>query len=217
MIRGFCFDMDGVLFDSERVGYDILRRAALRQNAELTRDQWHSLLGASMAHTRQAIKTWYDGRVDADRFLADWLEETLAYARTEGIPLKPHARETLDGLRWRGMRLALCTSNAPEVVDAYLGLSGLDRMLDQVVTGPMVAHGKPAPDIYLLGAQRLGLPPEECAGVEDSFNGVRAVRAAGMYSVMVPDVLPYAAQWAPYVDLCLHDLSELEHAIWMKE
>ena len=73
----------------------------------------------------------------------------------------------------------------------------------------MVQNGKPAPDIYLLGAQRLGLEPSACLGVEDSVNGVKAVRAAGLRCVMIPDVLPYTPELVPYVDTLLSDLSEL--------
>ncbi len=81
----------------------------------------------------------------------------------------------------------------------------------------MTQRSKPAPDIYLLGAKMLGLSPAECAGVEDSVNGVKAIRAAGMLCVMVPDVVPYGPELSPYVDVCLGSLHELEQAIFGKE
>ena len=77
----------------------------------------------------------------------------------------------------------------------------------------MVLNGKPAPDIYLLGARELGLEPSECLGVEDSVNGVKAVRAAGLRCVMIPDSLPYTPELAPCVDTLLSGLSELEAMI----
>ena len=88
---------------------------------------------------------------------------------------------------------------------------------DVIVTGDRVAHGKPAPDIYLRAAELLQLAPAECAGVEDSLNGVKAVRAAGMRSVMIPDLLPYGPDFAPYVDVRLNSLHELLGALEEKE
>lgn len=217
MIRGFCFDMDGVLFDTERQGGVILQEAAKRQGAVLSDARWHSLLGVSMAHTRQALLEWFHGRVDPDRFLEDWRVITLAERRRHGMPLKPGAREVLDRLRQRGMKLALCTSNAADVVAEYLRLAGWEGLFDQVVTGNMVTRCKPDPEIYLTGARLLGLTPAECVGIEDSVNGVRSVRAAGMVSVMIPDVLPYTEELAPYVDLKLDNLRQLEAAILSKE
>lgn len=210
MIRGVCFDMDGVLLDTETLGGVVMREAAALQDCPLTLAQWHSLLGQNMASTRVSLRAFFPGRIDPDRFIRDWCELMLAHIRREGLPFKPHAREVLQHLRQRGIRLALCTSNAAEVVAEYLRIAGWEHAFDQVVTGEMIVSSKPAPDIYLRGAALLGLDPAECAGVEDSYNGVRAVRAAGMYSVMIPDILPWCEEVAPCTDAVLTSLGELE-------
>ena len=118
----------------------------------------------------------------------------------------PYADEALAELRRGGCKLALCTSNTPEVVNTYLELAGWADAFDAVITGDLVTKSKPDPEIYLTAAQKLGVRPDECVGVEDSFNGIRSVRAAGMVSVMIPDLLPYGEELAPYVDRHFDDL-----------
>ena len=208
MIRGVCFDMDGVLVDNEGLGGLVLGEAGARQGCTMTQAQCETLIGVTMKTTRELLKGWFPG-IDTARFVQDWYTLMQERVRRDGLPLKPHADETLRRLRRKGLKLALCTSNARKVVEEYLALAGWEDVFDQVVTGDMVQNGKPAPDIYLLGAQKLGLEPSECLAVEDSVNGVKAVRAAGLRCVMIPDVLPYTPELAPYVDTLLSDLSEL--------
>ena len=217
MIRGVCFDMDGLLFDTERLGAEVMEQAAALQGCSLTEAQWRSVLGQSLAATREALERWFGAGMDANRFVDDWCRLMLEHMRRKGVPEKPGARETLGQLRRRGVATALVTSNGRQVVREYLALRGFATLFDQVITGDMTSRSKPDPDIYLLGAERLGLPPAECAGVEDSVNGVKAIRAAGMLSVMVPDIVPYGPELSPYVDICLDSLWELEQALWKKE
>lgn len=214
MIRAFCFDMDGVLFDTEKLGCGVMQEAASLQGIPLSHAQWRSLLGANMQTTREALNRWYPGQADPERFIDDWCRLMLCKLREDGMPFKPGAPDILSKLRRRGMKLALCTSNAREVVAEYLSLSGLTDAFDRIITGEMIREGKPAPDIYLMGAEKLGVAPAECVGVEDSVNGVRSVRASGMRSVMIPDMIPYTPDLAPYVDLHLNTLSDLDAAIF---
>ncbi|MGN0777658.1 MAG: HAD-IA family hydrolase, partial [Aristaeellaceae bacterium] len=210
MIRGVCFDMDGVLLDTERLGGIVMKEVAAMQDCPLTDAQWQALLGKNMEATKEGLRTFFPGKIDADRFIRDWCEVMMARIRREGLPFKPGAREVLARLRARGIRLALCTSNAAEVVAEYLRVAGWEHAFDQIITGDMIAHGKPAPDIYLRGAELLSLRPEECLGVEDSYSGVRAVRAAGMHCVMIPDILPWCSEVASMTDDVLTSLAELE-------
>ncbi len=213
MIRGVCFDMDGLLFDTERLGAKVMGQAAELQGFHVTEPQWRSVIGKSLAATQEALRRWFGPEMDTERFVADWCRLMLEHVRRDGIPEMPGARAALEGLRRRGIATALVTSNGRPVVEEYLALSGFAPYFDQVITGEMAARSKPAPDIYLVGAERLGLPPEACAGVEDSVNGVKAIRAAGMLCVMVPDIVPYGPELAPHVDICLNSLWELEQAL----
>ncbi len=216
-LQAVCFDMDGVLLDTELLGGAILAEAAQLQGCTLLQAQQDALIGANMQSTKDAFERWFPGRIDGDRFILDWCRLMLSHIRRDGLPYKPGARETLVSLRERGLRLALCTSNAADVVAEYLHIAGWENAFDAVVTGDMVPHGKPAPDVYLLGAEKLRVPPAACVGVEDSVNGVKAVRAAGMRCVMIPDLLPFTDDLAPYVDHLLTSLNQLEGVLLKKE
>lgn len=211
--KAVCFDMDGVLLDTEKLGSHVLLEAAQLQGCTLNEPQWKSLIGANMKSTRESLNSAFPGRIDADRFIEDWCRIMLEHIRREGIPFKPHARQLLINLRERGFKLALCTSNAASIMTEYLALAGWENAFDQLISGEMVREGKPAPDIYLMGAARLSVSPGECIGVEDSVNGIKSLRAAGMVSVMIPDILPYHDGLAPYVDVLLDDLNQLDQLL----
>jgi len=214
MIHAICFDMDGVLVDSERMSLRLVGEAAALQGCIMTPEQCLLSIGANDARFRKILNDLFPGRIDVDRFMQDWFDLTMDYVRREGVPLMPYARETLARMRALGMKIALCTSNVPEVVHEYLALAGLREFFDVIVTGDMVVHSKPDPEIYLQGAQKLGVAPCECAGVEDSVSGVKAVRAAGMTCVMVPDVQPYTEALKQYVDHHIEHLDRLEEVLF---
>ena len=209
MIRAVCFDMDGVLTDTERMGLPVMQEAAARQRYLMTEDQWRTLLGTTMEDTGRALTTYYPG-IDLPRFMQDWYDLTMARIRREGLPKKPGADAILQTLRKRGLKLALCTSNGAQVVAEYMEIAGWAKAFDVIVTGNLVVRGKPDPEIYLQAAERMGVKPEECIGVEDSPRGLQAVRAAGMYSVMIPDMQPWSEALIPLIDARLERLEELE-------
>ncbi len=210
MICGVCFDMDGVLLDTESLSFPMMRQAIAMQGETLTEAQWQTLLGVNLVHTCASLDTWYQGRVQAEQFFRDWVDVTFDYVHEHGIPKKPGADEILHLLRQQGIKIALCTSNQKQVVEEYLRLASWQDAFDAIVTGDQVKQGKPAPDIYLKGAEALGLSPDMCMAVEDSVNGVKSAKAAGMLTVMIPDMLPYTDALAPYVDHALDSLMTLE-------
>ncbi len=210
MISGVCFDMDGVLLDTESLSFPMMRKAIAMQGETLTETMWQTLLGVNLAHTCASLNAWYQGRVQPERFFKDWVDVTFDYVHEHGIPKKPGADAMLHLLRRQGRKIALCTSNNVRVVEEYLRLASWQEAFDAIVTGDQVKQGKPAPDIYRKGAEALGLAPAACMAVEDSVNGVRSAKAAGMLTVMIPDMLPYTDALAPYVDHKLDNLMALE-------
>ena len=187
-MKAVCFDLDGVLTDTERLGGKTMNMACSRQGFSLTESQWLNLVGTSSEHTMDMIRSWHPS-VDTRLLMQDWTDITFDWVEKRGVPEKKGAGYVLRHLRERGYKTALCTSNAAPVVSRYLSLLSWTDLFDTVVTSEDVSFCKPSPDIYILAASRLGVNPSSCAGIEDSPSGLAAVKAAGMHAVLIPDLI----------------------------
>lgn len=181
------FDMDGLMLDSERALLGCLEHSARAQGFEVPRSLLLSLIGSSDAATRQRLGDAL-GRERTDALLA------ASYARYEGIveagvPHRPGIIELLELLVQHQLPRAVATATRQPLASRKLEAAGLLSYFNAVATSTEVAHSKPAPDIYLLAARKLGVDPARCLALEDSPTGVRAALAAGMTTVQVPDLL----------------------------
>jgi HAD superfamily hydrolase (TIGR01509 family) len=185
-VEAVVFDLDGVIVESE-IWWDEARRDfASARGKNWTEEDRVAVMGAN---SRQWSRTM--GRrlgIDGEDELIERaiVDAVVARYRREGAPRIDGAVEAVRRIvaRWP---VAVASSAHPEVIEAALGATGLDGVFRVVVSSDEVEHGKPEPDVYLEAARRLGLPPERCLVVEDSYNGVRAARAAGMTVVLVPN------------------------------
>ena len=186
------FDMDGLMLDSERVITDCHARAAAAGGHDLPEDYWLQMVGTGDAVCR-ALLVDRLGEAAADAVL----ERSDAYymERVEaGIPHRPGIIALLEWLRAHAVPRAVATSTRNPLAGHKLRQAGLAGYFEVVCTASDVAHPKPAPDVYLLAARRLGVEPARCLVLEDSPTGVRAALAAGMTPVQIPDlVAPDAA------------------------
>lgn len=183
------FDMDGVLFDSERLIQRCWKEVAAHYGLPGIGETFLRCVGTTRGHTRRVFQERYP------EFSYDVFQEGcrgLFFGEIEktGMPLKPGAREILSHLQERGDGIGLASSTGRELVECELKSVDLLRYFDQIVTGDQLERSKPAPDIYLMACRALAVAPEKAWAIEDSYNGIRAAAAAGMKAIMVPDLLP---------------------------
>jgi HAD superfamily hydrolase (TIGR01509 family) len=187
-IRAVVFDMDGLLVDTEVMIRDLMVKAALARGAHLPFEVFQQMVGLP-DHASNAVARAHFG----DDFPLEELEaEVGAGARAAcevGVALKAGVVELLDHLDAAKIPRAICTSSSHAAVQRTLGPSGIIPRFDAIVAAGDYPRGKPNPDPFLTAAARLGVAPRDCLALEDSHNGVRAAHAAGMMTVMVPDLL----------------------------
>lgn len=187
-IKGVISDMDGVILDSEKLYVRFWCEAGQFYGFPFERK--HALGIRSMARpfAIERLQGWFGDSFDYDTVRNKRIGLMNAYVEKHGIEAKPDAEKLLSYLKEKGIAVALATATPKDRAEEYLRRVGLLQYFDEVVSARMVKNGKPAPDIYLFAAEKLGLKPEECMALEDSQNGIRSANTAGCKTVMVPDL-----------------------------
>jgi HAD superfamily hydrolase (TIGR01509 family) len=184
-VAAVVFDLDGVLVDSEQVWDDARRELVAERGGSWTEDATRAMMGMSSLEWSRYMHDELGVDLDPAEISAAVVERLERLYR-QRLPLLPGAREAVHALgkRWP---LGLASSSNREIIELVLELSELADAFTAAVSSEEVARGKPAPDVYLEAARRLGVPATECAAVEDSTNGLRAAAAAGMTVIAFPN------------------------------
>jgi HAD superfamily hydrolase (TIGR01509 family) len=184
-VEAVVFDLDGVLVDSEHV-WDEVREELARERG----GRWHEgaqrdMMGMSSPEWSRYMHDVIGLEEPPDEISAEVVRRLAARYR-EKLPLIPGAREAVLRLAERWPLAVASSSNRP-IIDLVLERSGLDSAFQATVSSEEVARGKPAPDVYLAAARRLGVAPARCAAVEDSHAGILSARAAGLRVLAIPN------------------------------
>lgn len=202
------FDMDGLLFDTEALYGKAILAAAAEVGCAMSYDVFLQLVGRSRELNYRFLREHYGEDYPIEALVAAWGRHFRGLVDA-GLPLKPGVAELLDLLDALGLPRAIATSSSHPTVQRNLVSLGLTHRFDCLVAHGDYANGKPAPDPFLKAAERLGVAPELCLALEDSHNGVRSASAAGMMTVMVPDLIPATDEMRT---LCTHVVLDL-HAV----
>jgi HAD superfamily hydrolase (TIGR01509 family) len=207
MIEAVIFDMDGVLIDSEQVWDDVRENLARERGGRYSARSQRDMMGMSAPEWSRYMHDVVGLPESPDEINREVVERMLErYA--EGPPWLPGAVETLRRLADE-VPLGLASSSNREVIDAVLDAGGIAGLFGATVSSEEVARGKPAPDVYLEAARRLGAEPAACAAVEDSHNGIRSAKAAGMRCVAVPNAHYPPGEAVAEADAVVAGLGEL--------
>ena len=202
-------DLDGVLVDSEEA-WDGARRELVAERGGTWKDEaTHDMLGMSSPEWSRYVRDELGVDMDPDDINAAVVDKLIAGYR-RGLPLLPGAVEAVRalGARWP---LGLASSSNVPVIALVLEETGLDGVIRAWVSSEQVARGKPAPDVYLEAARRLGADASRCGAVEDSHNGIRSAKAAGMRVVAVPNPhFPPDDEAMALADVVLGSVAELQ-------
>jgi HAD superfamily hydrolase (TIGR01509 family) len=211
-VKAVVFDMDGLLFDSETVYRDAMIATAESWGLEMPSELFLRLVGLPWIANVPMLKAHYGPSFDTEAFRKEATRRFHVVADAE-ICLKAGVVEILDFLDAAGLPRAIATSSLHPTVQHHLGQHGLIDRFDALVAQGDYARGKPAPDPYLVAAERLGVPPPDCLALEDSHNGVRAAHAAGMMTIMVPDMLDPTEEMRTLCVRVARDLHEVRELL----
>ncbi|MEG0651181.1 MAG: HAD-IA family hydrolase [Acinetobacter sp.] len=213
-VQGALFDMDGTMFDTERLRFQTLKQASNELIGQEFSDEYlMQCLGLSAKASEQLAQKFYgtDVPYTAIRKRADEIE--LAFVRQNGVPIKKGLIQVLERLRKSGLRMAVATSSRRAIAEEYLINANVYKFFDLLVCGDEVEQGKPHPEIFITAAQRLNLQPQQCLMFEDSENGINSASEAGGITILLKDIKEPSDQMLAQTKFYYQDMNECLNAL----
>ena len=197
MFKGAVFDMDGLMIDSERLVYSIWQEMLDEDGKKFNLDIFKKTIGLRSEDSYEYYKSVYGDDFDYPAYKAESRIRYFKRIEKNGVPVKKGLYEIFDYLKSVGCKISLATSTSSQTA---LKIMKKINLYDK--------YGKPDPEVFLIAAKKLGLEPVDCVAFEDSINGIKSAHAAGMTTVMVPDLLEPTDEIKPMIDFLCTDLSE---------
>ena len=211
--KAVIFDMDGVIFDSERLVLEGWQEIAAKYGIEGIEEVLPRCLGVNAQATREIFREYYGQDFPYDEYKKE--ASALFHSRYGNgkLPLKPGVKELLSYLKEKGYLVGLASSTRQAIVEQEIRDAGLMPYFDNLVCGDMLKRSKPEPDIYLKACENLDVEPRMAVAVEDSYNGIRSAKRAGMVPVMVPDMVQPDEEMRSLAHKICKDLFEVKNWI----
>jgi HAD superfamily hydrolase (TIGR01509 family) len=209
-LKAVIFDMDGLMFDSERIAQGTWQQAAGEHGFDFPAEIYLGIVGLSYPDVEHYTRGVFGADFPLESIYARkqvLMDKTIT---TSGLPIKPGLWEILKAVEETNLLRALASSSARKIILRNLHVAGIDAgWFNVILSGDEIRNSKPAPDIFLLAAQQLRVSPEKCLVLEDSNAGIQAACAAGMKSIMIPDMLPAT----PHTQQCAYRILPDLHAV----
>lgn len=218
-IKAVVFDMDGLMFDTERLAQDIWLKFGADRGYPIDESFMARIRGRNSAAVQALVRETLGEDFPFDEAKKNCYDGIFLVMREKGLPVKAGLYQLLAYLKKEDYRIALATSTDRKRAAAYLDNAAVREYFDCIICGDMVTQSKPSPEIFLKAADTLKLPPASCLVLEDSPNGVLAAHRAGCPVVMIPDMDAPSCETASLtrkVAASLEDLPELLY-LWRKE
>ncbi len=188
-IAAVVFDMDGVLFDTERIYMEAWREIAAERHMQDVEKAVYGCVGLNAADTKAFFLREYGDSFDYESYQDASAARFHEKIEKFGLPMKKGVTEILSFLKENDYKIGLASSTSRRGVLSHVNQAGIADFFEVIVGGDMVEHSKPCPDIYLLACKQLGVNPENAIAIEDSPNGIRSAHGAGLKVIMVPDMI----------------------------
>ncbi|MBR3840962.1 MAG: HAD-IA family hydrolase, partial [Erysipelotrichales bacterium] len=186
---GFIFDMDGLLVDSETVSLNNWQAVAKENGFVTPYETYIKFIGRSVKDAQQIFEEEVDTNIDFEVVRNAVNEKNLRQFEIEGVKLMPGVRELLEYLKVKNKRMVVATSTYQDLAVKRLKMAGIYEFFENVVSGDMIEHSKPNPEIFLLACEKLGISKLDTVVLEDSNSGIEAAHNAGIRSIMVPGIV----------------------------
>ena len=209
-IKAVLFDMDGLMIDTESLSTEAFINSAKAQGYNMTKEETLKVLGFTKASIYQFWIDYFQGtNVDGKKLVDDHYEYIENVLYTVGPEKMPYVEELLKYLRENNYKIAVASSSDTADIKNNLEKTKLEKYIDEIASGAEVENGKPAPDVFLLAAERLDVDPKDCLILEDSKAGVKAGKASGAMVFMVPDMFTVDKECEDTADRILTNLGEV--------
>ncbi len=209
VIKGFIFDMDGTMFDTECISVEAMQQVACQYGVKVEYRDALQFLGLPREEIQKRFLLMFGEDFDYTNYRLDKISYQDAVIKEKGVPIKPGLWELLQYAKEHEILCAVATSTSRERAMGLLSGAGVDGEFSVIVCGEDVRKGKPNPDIFLYTTSKLGLEPSECIVLEDSRNGILAAANSGSYAILIPDLILADEEMKKAADLVCKDLHEV--------
>ncbi len=182
------FDMDGLMFDTEKIAFISWKEAAHKYGYEIDEELFKKTIGANLKRTIEIYLAHFGESFPIDAIREERFKLSESLVEQNGVPVKEGLFELLDYLKETDIKIAVATSTSRQRAMTLLKMAGIDMHFDYVLCGDEIENSKPHPEVFLKVSERIGCLPENCIVLEDSEVGIIAAHAAGMLPVMIPDM-----------------------------